>query len=538
MVAAIFIGVPSTALAANDVTMDVVSNVTELLQAGEVEFTATIINNSGSSIHSEGIVYSCNGHQFNKQYDAVILNDGNPVEVNFTCFVEEDMIGKEFTFALVSDYSGSAPTDSLTIARKEPTITLAASVKVSKTLAPEGGTVKFTFSLENQGDVQLDDIVVTAPELNGGKALRDAFSLVPTQSYDVVYNYTMPSSDIVINPVVNYKYDGEAQEEILLDPVELTLEERHVVPTLTVDNQYPDAGEDVTFTLKIVNEGNVPYTNLTVLMNGEEVDFPASRLNPGDSYTENYTMSFLISTDVVFKISLKDHTGNTVSVNSNTISIQLPVDPDVIKDKLKFNISVDRPALTSESSINFTGNINNSTDYILSDISVDEPTLGNVYLADEMPAASSKKFEYSANINETTTYEFVLTVTDRDGKIYTVSAEPITVTVSSVAIEDDDEFDDAADVDAQGQELTIDSGGMGTLGVFGIILIVLIVLIVGVGVALIVIWRKGASSGPSRPSGPARPSGPSKSGGARKKPGVKKKPARKPSRNYRDRNSF
>ena len=234
-----------------------------------------------------------------------------------------------------------------------------------------------------------------------------------------------------------------------MNPLRLRVEERHVVPTLTVDNKNPNAGEDVTFTLNIVNEGNVPYSDMTVLMNGEAVDFPARYLNPGDDYSEDYTMSFQISTDVVFKISLKDHTGNTVSVNSNTISIQLPVDPDAIKDKLTFNISVDRPALTSESTINFNGQYNQTrpTTRLLI-ISVDEPTLGNVFLADELDAAYSKKLEFSADINETTTYEFVLTVKDRDGKTYTVNAEPITVTVTSVAIEDDEEeFDDAAVVD-------------------------------------------------------------------------------------------
>ena len=149
-----------------------------------------------------------------------------------------------------------------------------------------------------------------------------------------------------------------------------------------------------------------------------------------------------------------------------------------------------------------------------------------------MPLHPAKKIEFPADINETTTYEFVVTVTDRDGKTYTINAEPITVTVTSVAIEDDEEeFDDAAEVDNPGQELTIDSGGMGTLGVFGIILIVLIVLIIGVGVALLVIWRKGVST-------PSRTPGPSKGKGNGRKPSVKKKVFKKPTKSYKDRNNF
>ena len=527
LVAASFIGFSGTALAAND-SLDVSTTTTELLEGTTVDFAATITAGD-ANLASYKITY--NGSPVWDSGGASLVA-GDVKNVSFSMEVTTAMLGNPMHFVLAADSGTDLASDNVTIAKKEPTIKLASSVKVSNKLAPEGGTVKFTFSLENQGDVRLEDITVTAPELNSGKPLRDAFGLDPKQSYDVVYSYTMPGKDIVINPVVNYKYKGTAQEKIVLETVSLTLEERHVVPTLTVDNKNPNAGEDVTFTLKIVNEGNVPYSNMTVLMNGEEVDFPARYLNPGDDYSEDYTMSFQISTDVVFKISLKDHTGNTVSVNSNTISIQLPVDPDAIKDKLTFNISVDRPALTSESTVNFTGNITNSTDYTLTDISVDEPTLGNVYLADELAAASSKKIEFPADINETTTFEFVVTVTDRDGKTYTINAEPITVTVTSVAIEDDEEeFDDAAEVDNPGQELTIDSGGMGTLGVFGIILIVLIVLIIGVGVALLVIWRKGVST-------PSRTPGPSKGKGNGRKPSVKKKVFKKPTKSYKDRNNF
>jgi len=333
--------------------------------------------------------------------------------------------------------------------------------------------------------------------------------------------------------VVNYTYDGVKQPAIALEPVTLTIEERHVVPTLTVDNQYPDANENVTFTLKVENTGNVPYTKMTVYMNGEEVDFPASKLNPGDSYSEDYETSFLVSTDVSFKVTLVDHTNQTVSVNSNTISIQLPVDSEALQEKLDFNMTVDRPALTSESTITFSGNITNSSEFLLSDISVDEATLGNVYTADELMAASSKKLEFSTDINETTTYNFVLTVKDRDGKEYTLAADPITVTVSSVAIEDDEtEFDDAADVASPGQELTIDSNKVGSLGVLGIISIILIVLIIGVGVVLIVLWRKGASSAPARTSGPSKPRG------SVKNAVTKNRTAKKPAKNYRDRNNF
>ena len=57
---------------------------------------------------------------------------------------------------------------------------------------------------------------------------------------------------------------------------------------LTVSNNKPAAGEEVTFTLKLVNGGNVPYSDIKVTVNGEEKDYPskldASAEATGDSY--------------------------------------------------------------------------------------------------------------------------------------------------------------------------------------------------------------------------------------------------------------
>ena len=520
MLAASFIGFGTIGLAANDVEFNVVSNVTELLEAGEVEFTATVTNNTGSTIYPTGILYSCNGHLFNELFDAPIA-DGDFVEIVFTCMVTEDMIDSQFSFSFEYD-SGSNVTDTLTITRKIASIILAASGKASKTLAGAGDLITFSFALENQGEAAIDEILVSAPELNDGDPLRAEFSLVATQSYTVVYKHTM-DEEIIVNPVVTYSSGGVDQPPIVLDPIELRLESRKVETELTVDNKTPNSGEEITFTLRIANNGNVKYTNMKVTMNGEEVEFPANNLNPGNDYTEDYTRSYTVSTDVVFKVSLKDHNGQTVSTSSNTISIQLPVDDVDLAAKLRFAMTVDRPRLTSEGTINFSGTITNASVYHLTDISVDEANIGNVFSATELAAGANKQLNFTANINETTTYAFILTVKDRNGKVYIVEAEPIEVTISATALPTQTGFDDAAVIDEGGNELTLPTKRVGSLGTLGIISIVLIVLILIVGAALVVLWRKGRSSG--RPSAPRR-----------KAP--TRKPVKKPTRNYRDRNNF
>ncbi|NLT97141.1 MAG: hypothetical protein GXW96_03135 [Christensenellaceae bacterium] len=164
---------------------------------------------------------------------------------------------------------------------------------------------------------------------------------------------------------------------------------------------------------------------------------------------------------------------------------------------------------------------------------MNEASLGNVFSTSALAASGQLSIEYSANINETTTYNFVLNATDLDGNTYTINAEPITVTVKSVTPTPTN-FEEAADITEEPVE---DTGGSFNASKFFLILaIVLVVLILCVGAALLILWKKGGKSG-------GRP-------GSRPSPAPRKKPSaasygrgpasRKPggSKSYRDRNSF
>lgn len=518
------------ALAVNyDFTVE--TDVTEMTEGGNVEFTATITNNTGSPISDFVIKHNLN---VVKAIDAPLAGDGEAKPITFTMEVTDAMLGSPIQFDLHSG-GGIVADDSVTINQKVLSILIAGTPTVNHTQADEGKSVTFTFAIENQGEATLDDIVVTASALNSGQALNTPFSLTAGQSHSFEYKHTVTAA-VTVSPSISYSSGGIDQPAKALDPIELTLVSRRVVPVLTVDNKSPDAGEDVTFTLTVTNEGTMPYTDVVVTMNGEEMDFPTSKLDPNKDYSKEYTMSFEVSTDVKFTVTLKDHDNEMRSVGSNTIRIELPVDPNSIEAKLKLTMNVDRPQLTSAGTINFSGTISNATDYTLSDVSVDEPNIGNVLGVSSMAPGGSKNINWSADINETTTYNFVLTAKDKDGKVYTINAEPITVTISSTTEATD--FDDAADVTADPEETGIEldsgKGSVGSLGIWAIIAIVLVVLIIGVGVALAVLWKKGQS--PKKTTAAKMAAAKRKSPGGYRKPSSKKKSSS--SKNYRDRNNF
>lgn len=481
----------------------------EMASGGDVVFDYSFYNDSGATI-SDSIYYGSTA------VAAVSVVNGDTASGSFTMTVTDAMLGQTLTFNLAGMQATAK------IAKKTLVTKLAATPSVPRTLYGEGETVKFEFKVENQGETTLENIVIKAPEISSSP-IASAFSLAPGESTTKKFSYTMAKT-ITVNPTVSYSVGGAAQTPYVMTPIALTLEKRDVKAELTASNKKPAAGEEVTFTLKLTNGGNVPYTNIQILANGEAKDFP-SKLDAGGTQEGTFKMTFQTTTQVSCSISLKDHAGETKQISSNSVTIDLPVDSTAVDSKLSFTMSVDRPQMTAAGAVTFSGMITNGTAYELTNVKIDEATLGNIYTANTLEAGGSAAIQYPANIDATGTYTFVLTATDKDGNQYTKTAEPLTVTIQSVEPEATPQFEDAADPSA-----TLEPDGniqMGSIGTLGIIAIILVVLIIGVGVALVVLWKKGQSGGSKRPATPGRRPAASP---ARKKPTVQ--------RGYRDRNNF
>ena len=525
----ILTGFGMPAKADGDVTLSVTPEVTELTEPGVVNFTAAVTNSTTETLTSYAVMQG--GHVKYDSAGATLVADDTNDSITFSVDVTEGMLDNPITFT-VKYTTATLPlteggSDTVTIAKKELVTALNASYTSSQTIVNAGDIITFTFNLENLGETTLSNIVIKADALASGALNNEPFTLEPGETKSFSYEHTV-STIVTISPYIEYASNGVDQPDYELDVTELTSEERNVKVEFTVDNRNPEPGEEVTFTLTLRNEGTVPYTHLTVTYGGQDIGFSSTTLNPGEEKSQSYSMPFTVSTDVQFFISLVDHEGEIVPLSTGIISIQLPVDPDVLQNSVKLTLAPDVSQLSSAGTITFTGLISNNSEYILSDVSLTEDTLGSIPgIPDTIPANTPRNINFTADINETTTYNFVLTVHDRNGDTYKIQADPITVTVISAATSAPT-YDDAADV--TGEEITLDGDNhVDTLGIFAILAIVLVVLILGVGVALLILWRKGRrpKSGTARKSFGKRPTA---------KSSMKKKP-RNP-KSYRDRNNF
>jgi uncharacterized repeat protein (TIGR01451 family) len=547
---ALLIGLPGAAKA-DGVTFTVTPDKTEMASGGEVTFTFSITNGTSAELADCSIYYG--GSKVSDDFGNIPA--GNPANGNFKMTVSTEMLDQTLTFSLMSSGSQQA-TAATKISKKALTVKLDVSVKADKTIADTGDTVTFTFKLENNGDSDITGVVVK--DTTSGKTLKDKFDLGKGKDYSFTYKATMTTGDITVTPKISYKANGADQTPITKDPITVKLSVRDVKMSVSVDNPSPQAGEEVTFTLNLTNDGNMSYSKLKVSLAGEEVDFPASKLKPGDTFTQTYKRSYETSTEVIFSVTMVDQNGEQRPLDK-TVTITLPVDASAVSDKLKLIMNVDRPQLTSAGTINFTGYISNATDYDFINLQVTETSLGDVFSTSALAASGQENIKYTADINATTTYNFVLTATDQDGTEYTIKADPITVTVQSVTPTPTN-FEEAANVTESADAET--SGSFNASKFFLILAIVLVVLILGVGAALFVLWKKGKTSGgrPSggRPSG-SRPSGnrPSPSGRPVPRPSSPSAPRKSPSagsgsygrgpaprkpsgptKSYRDRNNF
>ncbi len=525
IVLSLFGGTIQTAKAAG---VDVrITGTTELAALGSTTLKVTVTNDSGADLPAECVLKqgSTSCATFEQQIPA-----GETAEQTFSYTVAA--FGA-VTFQLY-DPTGATELGSATVTFTQKQLTV--GIGVTFTVSPDklvasGDIITLKFDVENQGEAALTNVNVKVPGVNGGKALNTSpFTVAPGKTKTLEYQYTV-SSATTLAPVVTYTANG-VDGTNNPTPIDLTIEVRKVDVTFTVNNSTPNAGEDVTFTADVTNNGNVTYSGVTAYINGEKVDFPTSKLAPGAHYTKDYTLSFTASTDVTFLLTLVDHKQEIVNVEK-TVSIALPIDDSEIASKLTMTVEVDRPRLTSAGTVNFTGHITNATDYTLTQLSVMETTQNKEAYNNALLAAyGTASFEYQADIGETTTFNFVLTVTDTEGATHTLNPIPIEVTITSAPSGTD--YEDAADVTQSSPAETETKPG---LGVVPIIAIVLAVLILAVGAALLVLWRQQRSGGSSAKS--SKPSSKAvKPSGAKKRPGTsmaRRKPA---SKGYRDRNSF
>lgn len=490
------ISMGATAFAEGSVKVTVSVSPTSLTGAGKVSVKATVTNGTDADI-TDVTVTLPGGDALDI---GIIAAGGTDSATNSEWSVSEDMLDKDLTFKVsYTDANGSSQSfdsNALTIKKKEATVKATASASVDMDTIKKGDRPKFTFTLKNEGTVTLEKVSLKAPPLEKGGQIGDTFTLEPGETKKLTWKPSPgPTESIEVKPVFSYTANGEkgtakagtvsVRVEGSTEPTASATPAADAFEVVaTADNSQVKAGEKVTFTVTVRNQGDADLSNLKVTdQEGNQVKFTGKSLDAGSAAKGTLEVTPEQTTRYVFTANAEDGDGN--SVKASSAPVEITVDTVDLATALTMNVEF-IPQISKPGPVDFKFIVLNTTGQEIKDIVISDPILGEVATIPSM-AEDRQEVTKTLQIDQTASYNFKITGTLADGtQVESQLSTPATVTVEQAL------------------------GGMTPML---IILLVVVIAIAAVGITLgVFIYknkkagytafgkRRGAASAP-RPSG-------------------------------------
>ncbi len=334
---------------------------------------------------------------------------GGDVTLDVTTLAPGDVATGTATYTLTQDdvdagsvsntasVSGTPPTGDPVTDDDTITTPLAAdpSIELVKTGvldgdAAAGGTVTYTFTVTNTGNVTLTGVAVTDP-LTGGAVTLDDTELAPGDVATGTATYTLTQADVDAGQVENTAEvtgtpptgDPVTDDDTFTTPLpaDPSIE---LVKTGALDGDAV-AGDTVTYTFTVTNTGNVTLTDVAVTdpLTGGDVTLDVTELAPGDVATGTATYT-LTQGEVdagevsnTASVSGTPPTGDPVT-DDDTFTVPLAAAPsiDLVKTGLLQGAGVEGDTVSYSFTVTNTGNVT------LEDVAVTDPLTGGAVTLD------------------------------------------------------------------------------------------------------------------------------------------------------------
>ncbi|MGG5462106.1 DUF7507 domain-containing protein [Clostridium sp. B9] len=206
---------------------------------------------------------------------------------------------------------------------------------VDKEYAKVGDEISYTISFINTGNVDAENIIVTDSVPNGTSYVAGsitsnvAFTGDPTSQINIT-NSLAPGENVIItfrvlieeipspNPIpntatINYEYVVDPAEPLvpgseITNTVTTEVREALINPLKSVDKEYADIGDEITYTITFTNTGNVDLENVEVVDPiPNDTTYVSGSITANVSFTGNPTTSV--------------HLTNTVSVGETVVIV-------------------------------------------------------------------------------------------------------------------------------------------------------------------------------------------------------------------------
>lgn len=398
--------------------LDIRISPTELAGAGTVNLEVTVSNTSNSSVTPtlmEDVFLIIGGGQ-NLSLGNIQAGQGR-TDV-YQVSITEDLLGQAVRVSLRWKENGVGETvdGSFTVKRKATTPKLALSRTVDKTVATEGTVVRITYSLQNQGDVDLSGVTLTDPLLSTPIASNIVLP-VGTEAVRYSREYTMKNQSVTSAPVAQFIADGKAGEQ-KADPLKIELG----VVKVDINASVKSVNADGTrIAIELVNSGNIDIKSAKITDELNALVKNTFELKAGGTLSVEHNVIAQTKRNVVFTLTGTDALGNVLQASSKAVSVTPYVDPKSVSLSIEAKLDDSAPRIAGKTAVAIT--LKNEGGVSLSDVVLSEATLGELETLPYLEAERTLTLQVDSVASNQ--WRFSVTANDNAGNSYSAQAETL-----------------------------------------------------------------------------------------------------------------
>lgn len=420
-----------SACAENNLEMTLSCDPAALSGAGTTTVSIRVVN-QGAAMKNAVMLHDPNGQLVTSFGDGgqAILGEGEFVTCTHNCTVSEAQLSDgKLTYTLTYSEDGIIRdlSSSAVITRAAEEAKLTANRTVEPEVVRSGETVTVLYELVNAGNVEITNIRVRENASIGGIAQTVA-SLAPGERKTVKFTATMGyKDDLTSEGTITYKI-GEGSTSMTVPAVTVPMAKPGLVTEdmLTADNTAVEIGETVTLTFKLVNNGNITYSNIKVTDPTYGEIFSGLTLNPGETLIREKQYTLNASASFKFTVTLPDNTGNTKTVTSNELKISAYNPAQV----LRMTVAAEPAAYTIArvpGDMTFNITVTNNSAKTVKNVAVKHGTV-TVYTIASLEPGTSVTIARDFTLSQAGKYRFTASVKDELGNINNFESNEMNIT--------------------------------------------------------------------------------------------------------------
>jgi len=299
------------------------------------------------------------------------------------------------------------------------------TMEVSPSSLSEPGDVTITITISNSGDTDMEkpltlfdptSQVVTGFGDDGSVTLKAGETKVWTGTWSVNQR-TLENGQIVFfakYTIVDEDGNSKSQSQPIRGEIEKNDFTSKITVTRTIIPETAREGQTVNVIYDIANEGNVSIMNLTLT---ENKDILADKLSIIPELKAGETAQVKLPV-VMGKKDLTSEAAFTYTIADGTEEQTYTVDPQVIlfgETNVVATLSSDSKGVLMNGTIKLTLKVENTGNIDYTDVRVTDPTLGDVFTNQTLPAGETLTLEKEITLTQTTDFQFEVFATDNTG---------------------------------------------------------------------------------------------------------------------------